>query len=291
MSGVGAIVDLVPDRLYGLVHPYELDGRVTSHPRHARGWTSMNCYLLTEPDRVLLWSTGFSFHQSALLEQLDALVQDRPLAIVVPRVEFASMCNARPIADRFAVDAIHQQIHLESELHLNFRPRVACGPGNGLAGVRQTGLNVRERIVVDRAGQRQLRLVDAPLRLLPVDWGYDPETCTLFTSDMFSWCVRDSEAGPWTDSGSAVDADGILDTLSHSRYWWLPGANVEPVRRALDALFSDLRVDIIAPDHGPIIQGTAVEAHVALLDDALVTASTLEPIGLDVGRWSLEDVA
>src|SRR5262245_3912194 len=86
--------------VFGLVNTYELDGRPSSHPIEARGYTTMNCYLVLEGDRAVLINTGYSVHDEALQAQLEALMGDRPLDLVLPRVEFPSFCNARSIADR-----------------------------------------------------------------------------------------------------------------------------------------------------------------------------------------------
>ena len=56
-----------------LMHPYALSGRETSHPLDVRGWTTSNLNLLVEDDHALLFSTGYSIHQDALIAQLDQL--------------------------------------------------------------------------------------------------------------------------------------------------------------------------------------------------------------------------
>jgi len=43
-GGIAAIAD---GKLYALQHPYRLDGRVSSYPASARGFSAANSYLLT----------------------------------------------------------------------------------------------------------------------------------------------------------------------------------------------------------------------------------------------------
>jgi hypothetical protein len=285
---VNQIIDLGDGRLHALIHPLALDGKMTSHPVTSRGCTTTNCYVLLEEDRALLWGTGFSTHQAALLDGLAHLVADRPLGLVIPRLEFASMCNARPIADRFTVDVVHQQMRLEPHRFLNFRPTVAGSP-DGLEGVRRTGLSPHDPLPVDRQGRRLLELVDTPLRLLPMHWGYDAATRTLFTNDMFAWGTASRSDGPWVSDGEPVgggDRDVIRDFLVHGRYWWLPGADTDPIRRALDRLLADHQVEVIAPDHGVILRGAAVGAAVAALDDVLAELAGARPLGVEAGAWT-----
>ena len=49
-SFTGGIASLADDRLYVLQNPFALDGRVSSYPASARGFSVVNSYLLTQPD-------------------------------------------------------------------------------------------------------------------------------------------------------------------------------------------------------------------------------------------------
>lgn len=290
-SPMSEIVSIVPDRLYGLVHPYRLDGRVNSHPTDFDGWASMNCYLLNEPDRALLYNTGYSVHEAALLTQLEELVGDRPLGLALPRMEFASTCNARPVADRFNVDVAHQEMEIDINGFLNFRPTDhPSGADDGLRRVKQLRYNSPEvELRVDLAGRRCLEVVPTPLRLLPSDWVYDRETQTIFTNDVFSWFTRADEQGPWVEDTDSDDLDDSTAeaSLFNCRYWWLPGSRVDEMRRTLESVFSTYPVQTIAPDHGAIIRGAAVQHNVDRLDRALARAGELESVGVAAGHWTM----
>jgi hypothetical protein len=282
--------DLDDGKLFALMCPYELDGRVSSHPVSVRGWTTMNCYLLVEDDRALLYNTGFSVHQDALLGQLDELISDRPLSLAIPRVEFASMCNARPIADRFNVDVVHQRIRKHPSTFLNFRPELTCDELDGLRDVELSILTTGTPLSVDRAGRRKLELLMPELRLLPCNWGYDPETRTLFTGDLFSWIWQDTPAGPWLledERDDPTTPERLHEFLVRNRYWWLAGADTAPLRRALAELFERYEIAVIAPDHGPVLRGDAVTRHRDLLDELLDSVASERSVGVDAGRWSM----
>ena len=53
------IRELSRDNLFVLQNPMKLDGRVSSYPGSARGWSVANCYLLKQPDAAMLIDTGF----------------------------------------------------------------------------------------------------------------------------------------------------------------------------------------------------------------------------------------
>ena len=46
----GNVEELGTDKLYALQNPMALDGRVSSYPASARGYSVTNCYLLRQPD-------------------------------------------------------------------------------------------------------------------------------------------------------------------------------------------------------------------------------------------------
>ena len=55
----GNIKELGTDKLFALQNPMLLDGRVSSYPGSARGYSVTNCYLLRQPDAAWLIDTGF----------------------------------------------------------------------------------------------------------------------------------------------------------------------------------------------------------------------------------------
>ena len=281
-------IELAAGKLFALVNGYALDGRESSHPLDVRGFTTMNSYLLVEDDRALLWGTGFTVHQEALLAQLAPLVGDRTLSLLIPRTEFAGMCNARPIADRFPVDIAYMRIPSPPTVFLNFRPEFSQSETDGLRDVPYELIERGHMLPVDLAGRRCLEVLSPELRLMPNSWGYDALTRTLFVPDAFSWVWRDTEVGPWLiDDGDAdpTTAERVEHCLVHNRFWWLPGADIEPIRESMADLFDSYAIETIAPDHGCILRGEVIQRHYQLLDDYLVKASTLPSVGIAAGSW------
>ena len=52
------IREIAQDKLFALQNPMKLDGRVSSYPASARGYSVTNCYLLRQPDAAWLIDTG-----------------------------------------------------------------------------------------------------------------------------------------------------------------------------------------------------------------------------------------
>ena len=279
------MTELVPDRLWAFSNPYELDGRVSTHPLDVRGFAPMQCYLLKEGDRALLIGSGWTVHQDALLEQLAAALGDARLSLLPMRLEFPSLCNARPIADRFPIDVVYERVPLaHPDEWLNFRPEFPITPSPLR---RATGISTStgDLLPIDADGRRALRMIEAPLRLVPTHWGYDEETRTLFTVDMFSWVYRPTSAGPWVaDADDDTTADTVHHHLARNRYWWLPGANTDSIRRALADVFERYEVETIAPEWGCVLRGAdAVRHHYDLLDGVLRDARDEAPT--DPADW------
>src|SRR6516164_104946 len=93
----GGIASLADDQLYALQNPFALDGRVSSYPASARGFSVANSYLLTEPDAALLIDTGFGKDEPVIRAQIESLTAPGlPLSIFPLRLnEFMSINSVR----------------------------------------------------------------------------------------------------------------------------------------------------------------------------------------------------
>jgi flavorubredoxin len=181
----------------------------------------------------------------------------------------------RPIVDRFDVEVLYGPMP-NSTHWVDFRPehRPAGSPvGDGrMADVEFRLLGADERLSVDPGGKRQLEVFHPPLRLLLTHWVYDAETRTLFTSDAFTHMWRSSERGPWVvdSTGDCISAEEMRSHLVATKFWWLPGANTEPIRRDLAEIFARYEIDTICPSFGCILRGRdVVIQHHELLQDVL----------------------
>jgi hypothetical protein len=281
-------------RLYALPLPFELNGRVASHPIDSRGVATMNAYLAIEDGHAVLVDTGFTAQEPQLREMLDALLPaGTRLTIWSLRIgEFASVCNIRTVVENYNVDTLCAA-QGNPAVWVDFRPDQApygTDVGQGALGdVEERVISAGGQVQVGSAG-RVLNTLEATLRLLPTHWAWDEQTRTLFTADAFTHAWRDTGEGPWTITADddPTTPEGIWNYYIHSRFWWLPGARTETLRMGIADVFAKYDVETIAPAFGCIIRGRdAVERHVRMMDELLESAAGEPSIGLEVGSWAL----
>jgi flavorubredoxin len=268
----GHIEVLEPGRLYALQNPIALDGRVSSYPANARGYTVSNCYLLKEGNDAVLLDSGYAVHADALLEQIGSILEDDATLSVYPlRInEFMSVSNVEAIAARFNVIQCYSG-NPDAALWVDFGGRSDAAEQKPYT-LKTTLVARKQTLYLGRDKQRAIEAFQAPIRLIGTRWIYDPATRTLFTSDSFSHEWSDSAAGPWTTTAAdnTTDAAHIRSFLLNTRYWWLEGGKTEELRRKIAAVFETLDVQRIAPGYGRILVGRdLVERQVAMFDEVL----------------------
>ena len=117
----GGIASLADDQLYALQNPFALDGRVSSYPASARGFSVANSYLLTEPDAALLIDTGFGKDEPVIRAQIESLTAPGlPLSIFPLRLnEFMSINNVESFAGHFNVETCYTS-NIDAALWFDF---------------------------------------------------------------------------------------------------------------------------------------------------------------------------
>lgn len=263
---------LADGKLYALQNTFELDGRVSSYPAKARGYSVSNCYLLTEPDAAWLIDTGFGGHEPALRAQIESLIsRDRPLSLFPLRLnEFMSIQNIEPFAAYFNVKECFTA-NPDAALWFDF----GAGSDNGRDTLHKLKITTirREETVPLGARGRAIDVYQSPIRLIATRWIYDRATKTLFTSDMFTHVWRDRPDGPWVLGDGEVDAtdfDHVRSFLLNTRYWWLEGVDTAKLRQGIDRIFDRHEIETLAPGYGCVLRGRkTVERHYRLLDDVL----------------------
>src|SRR5215831_15796791 len=180
----GGIASLADDRLYALQNPFALDGRVSSYPASARGFSVSNCYLLTQPDGAMLIDTGFGKDEPVIRAQIEALIAPGlPFSMFPLRLnEFMSINNVESFAAHFNVETCYTS-NPDAALWFDF-------------GAREDGRGILDRMTVTavtradtiRLGKlgREIDVMQAPIRLIATRWLYDRATRTLFSSDLFT---------------------------------------------------------------------------------------------------------
>ncbi len=265
-----ASTELADGKLYALQHPYALDGRVSSYPASARGFSVANCYLLTQSDAALLIDTGFGKDEAAIRRQIEALIAPSlPLSMFPLRLnEFMSINNVEAFAGHFNVEQCYTS-NPDAALWFDFG---ASANGRSiLASMPITAVTRADMIELGKQG-RAIDVMQAPIRLIATRWLYDRATRTLFSSDLFSHVWRADATGPWivTDENDTTTERELRSFMLNTRYWWLEGAPTESIRRGIGEVFEKHDVETIAPGYGCILCGRNVVArHVRMLDEIL----------------------
>jgi hypothetical protein len=267
----GGIASLADDRLYALQNPFALDGRVSSYPGSARGFSVANSYLLTQSDAAMLIDTGFGKDERTIRTQIEQLIAPRlPLSMFPLRLnEFMSINNVESFAGHFNVETCYTS-NIDAALWFDFG---ASAEGRDiLKSMKVTAVTRADTIELGKGG-RAIDVMQAPIRLIATRWLYDRATRTLFSSDMFTHVWRDSRNGPWIVTESDNDSTSLDDVRSfmlNTRYWWLEGAPTDSIRRGIGNVFDKYDIETIAPGYGCILRGRNVVArHYRMLDEFL----------------------
>ena len=266
----GGIATLAGDRLYALQNPFALDGRVSSYPASARGFSVANSYLLTQPDAAMLIDTGFGKDEATIRTQIESLIAPGlPLSMFPLRLnEFMSINNVASFAGHFNVETCYTS-NIDAALWFDFGAR---GGRDILSSMKVTAVTRADTITLGKAG-RAIDVMQAPIRLIATRWLYDRTTRTLFSSDMFTHLWRDDATGPWIITDADNDPTTLRDVRSfmlNTRYWWLEGAPTDSIRRGIGAVFDRYDIETIAPGYGCILSGrNVVERHYRMLDEFL----------------------
>jgi hypothetical protein len=282
----GGIAPLADGRLYALQNPFALDGRVSSYPASARGFSVANSYLLTEPDAAMLIDTGFGKDEPVIRGQIESLIAPGlPLSLFPLRLnEFMSINNVETFAGHFNVETCYTS-NIDAALWFDFGAQ--ADGRDALASMKVTAVT-RADVINLGAGGRAIDVMQAPIRLIATRWLYDRATRTLFSSDLFTHVWRDAETGPWIVTEADNDPTSLADVRSfmlNTRYWWLEGAPTDAIRRGIDKVFDTYDVETIAPGYGAILRGrNVVERHYRMLDEFLKACDKSVAVSRYVGR-------
>jgi len=279
------IAALAEGKLYALQHPYALDGRVSSYPASARGFSVANSYLLTQSDAAMLIDTGFGKDEAAIRAQIEQLIAPAlPLSLFPLRLnEFMSINNVETFAGHFNVEQCYTS-NPDAALWFDFGAKA-----NGRSILDSMPVTAVTRADTIRLGKqdRQIDVMQAPIRLIATRWLYDRATRTLFSSDLFTHVWRARAHGPWivTDETDTTTERELRSFMLNTRYWWLEGAPTDSIRRGIADVFDKHDVETIAPGYGCVLRGRKVVArHVRMLDEILKGLDKSVAVSRYVGR-------
>ena len=267
----GGIAAIAEGELYALQNPFALDGRVSSYPGSARGYSVANSYLLTQSDAAMLIDTGFGKDEPVIRAQIESLIAPGlPLSLFPLRLnEFMSINNVESFAGHFNIETCYTS-NVDAALWFDFGARAEGR--DILESMKVTAVTRADTIQLGK-NDRAIDVMQAPIRLIATRWLYDRATRTLFSSDMFTHVWRDTQKGPWIVTEADNDSTSPRDVRSfllNTRYWWLEGAPTDSIRRGIDNVFDKYDVETIAPGYGCILRGRDVVArHYQMLDGIL----------------------
>src|SRR5712672_708096 len=120
-SFAGGIAAIAEGKLYALQNPFALDGRVSSYPGSARGYSVANSYLLTQGDAAMLIDTGFGKDEPVIRAQIESLIAPGlPLSLFPLRLnEFMSINNVETFAGHFNVEQCYTS-NIDAALWFDF---------------------------------------------------------------------------------------------------------------------------------------------------------------------------
>jgi flavorubredoxin len=283
----GITQELAAGKLYALQNTMRLDGRVSSYPASARGYSVTNCYLLKQPDAAWLIDTGFGGDEASLRAQIEALIpRTLPLSLLPLRLnEFMSIQNIDPFTLRFNVKECFTG-NPDAAFWFDFGAGSDSGQ-NTLDRLNITTISREETIPIGAQG-RPVVVYQAPIRLIATRWIYDAATKTLFTSDMWTHTWRETPDGPWIiqdGDDDPTDFDHVRSFLLNTRYWWLEGVDTATLRKGIDKILSKHDIETIAPGYGCILRGKkTVARHMQLVDDVLKSLDKSVALSRYVGR-------
>src|SRR5215813_11067858 len=241
------IAALAQSKLYALQNPFALDGRVSSYPGSARGYSVANSYLLTQSDAAMLIDTGFGKDEPVIRAQIESLIAPGlPLSLFPLRLnEFMSINNVESFAGHFNVETCYTS-NVDAALWFDFG---AKAEGRDiLESMRVTAVTRADTIRLGN-NDRAIDVMQAPIRLIATRWLYDRSTKTLFSSDLFTHVWRERADGPWiiTEADDATTPNELRSFMLNTRYWWLEGAPTDSIRRGINGVFERYDIETLAP--------------------------------------------
>ena len=278
-SGVDPVV-LVPGSLHLLGASVPLDDRISWYDELPGRYVPFNTYLVADGDRRLLVEAGVPAVFAAVERQIGDMFpgSGAPTRIAVTRNEPDCVASLPLMVRRFALDTVHSPGLMNT---LQFFADDATDLSEQAFAHQATELQMLSfgvRCVPARPGSEimvgpscSLRVIAAPLRILPTVWLHDPVTRTLFCSDSFA-----DETGDAPDVRllSAVEPAAALEARFLRsfalKFDWLARSDLTGVIADLERIFADHDIERLAPNRGLVVSGyQAVHAKQAALLAAL----------------------
>jgi flavorubredoxin len=228
-------------------------------PEDVRGFQPLNSYLVIDDAGCVLVDTGVAAHEATVLSQLEELLPPgQTLSIFLTRPEFDCFGNVIAICSRFHVDTVYAGGISNPFDAFDYVASTHDARGRNVIDVKRRPPGEALRL----SGGRQLRVLSPALRILPTFWVYDTETQALFTSDSFGHTIlSDRDALPVLAEQPQPPDPSEICRRTYAKFGWLARARPNAMTAALERVFADNDVKVIAPTHGCILRGPALDVH------------------------------
>ena len=264
----GGIATLAEGKLYALQNPYKLDGRVSSYPASARGYSVANCYLLKQPDAAMLIDTGFGKDEQLIISQVESLIAPKsPLSLFPLRLnEFMSINNVETFAGHFNIETCYTS-NPDAALWFDFG---AKADGRSiLDSMPVTAVTRSDTIKLGKQG-REIDVMQAPIRLIATRWLYDRRHQDAVLVRHVHPCLARAHRRTVDRHRRDRHGDRARDAIVHAQHALLvAGRRADRLmRRGIADVFDKYDVETIAPGYGCILRGREVVArHYKMLDE------------------------
>jgi hypothetical protein len=260
-----APIELVSEKLWLIGANVPLEGLSSWEPEGVIGYQPFNTYVITgageetyvvDPGAACLEHTVIS----GLAEVLPPGARPR---IFLTRAQLDAIGNLGAVAAEFSVQDVFTG---------GFQNPFDSFDAITTADAEGRAANV---LLFRSPEESRMQVINPPLRILATFWAYDHDTKTLFTSDSFVHGILQEPGERPVIDENAIDQISHEDVRAHlfAALWWLPYADLEPIVAAVDRVFRDYDVELIAPGRGCILQGKGtVERHAEMLIDVLESA-------------------
>ncbi|MFC7229740.1 MBL fold metallo-hydrolase [Salinirubellus salinus] len=231
-----------------------------SYP-HGEKHLHVSVYLVEHDDSYILVDSGSFYHREQIDAQLAETIGDAPVdALVLSHADLPHSGNVPEFRDRWP------------ELTL-----VSSSGSPAVVGLGHADVTAEIGGTMDICG-RTFSFVDPPLAdIQHSTWIFDHDSGVLFTADGFGNYHAPEHAGePFGAVDGGVPTADIRDYHRDALRWlcYVDPARIDP---AVDALFEDLDVSVLAPTHGNPIEAADFPEYRARLWAAIEEISRTDP--------------
>jgi flavorubredoxin len=251
------VTELIPDRVHRIHGVLPLDGSASWTAPSDGGAEAVSLYAISSPEGVLLVDTGLPVHREGVLDAVRSIVADRPLSIIVTRMEPDTLGNLYYLLSELEVDQVAAVAPAPNPFDYSNAfpmPRpLAPDAGEKLLRLPPQGVQTIQGV--------EFEVIRAPLRVLATAWLFLAEEGVLFSSDSFGDLKLASAEDPGiTDAPLGEDEVAEVERHLAAKYGWLAESDAETVLDQTEAVLDARDIRMTAPTHGRVLQGAETVA-------------------------------